>query len=211
MLAIPPEQQQPPERAFPLSLLLCQEIDWWGCPEPGGAAWSRCQMRRVRWRLRQRIASLVLCLRRVCGRCSPGSRGGARQPRVHVRRRCPNTGPNTAVHLPTTEAVAVPLEGRRTCDAAPHHPPGVEASCLRSEPNVQTKITREVLLPGLLVHNKGLEADQVGLRRHHDDEGQPRPHDQLLVQQPPRSGDVHQPAKRQGMRALDALVTSRGT
>jgi hypothetical protein len=44
-----------------LSLLLCQEVDGWGCPGRGGAAsMSRCQRRRVRWRLRQRMASLVL-------------------------------------------------------------------------------------------------------------------------------------------------------
>ena len=44
-----------------LTLLLCQEIEgvkvW---PGVGAGAWSRCQMRRVRWRLRQRMASLVL-------------------------------------------------------------------------------------------------------------------------------------------------------
>ncbi|MEA2280701.1 MAG: hypothetical protein QOK21_1308 [Solirubrobacteraceae bacterium] len=51
------------ERGHGLSLLLllCQEIDGWGCPGPGGAgSRSRCQMRRARWRLRQRMASLVV-------------------------------------------------------------------------------------------------------------------------------------------------------
>ena len=42
-------------------LLLCQEIVgvsvWSGM---GAGVWSSCQMRRVRWRLRQRMASLVL-------------------------------------------------------------------------------------------------------------------------------------------------------
>jgi hypothetical protein len=44
-----------------LSLLLCQEIEragvWSGM---GAGVWRRRQMRRVRWRLRQRMASLVL-------------------------------------------------------------------------------------------------------------------------------------------------------
>jgi len=44
--------------ALPLSLLLCQGVDVGSavvCSGVGG--WRRCQMRRARWRLRQRIAS----------------------------------------------------------------------------------------------------------------------------------------------------------
>src|SRR5215207_2092472 len=47
--------------ALPLSLLLCQEIDGeGGVPWSGWGGCRRWQMRRARWRLRQRMASLVL-------------------------------------------------------------------------------------------------------------------------------------------------------
>jgi hypothetical protein len=53
-----------PERGFRRllhSLLLCQEGDGdGGVPWSGWGGWRRCQMRRARWRLRQRMASLVL-------------------------------------------------------------------------------------------------------------------------------------------------------